>query len=177
MSDPNRLPAYEDKRIDPPFMDSEREALDAWLTLYRDTLPLKIGGLTAEQLCVQPVSPSNLSLIGIVRHMSKVERYWFGNIVAGVDRPFLYCETDPDGDFHDIAPATALDDVERFRQEVAEAAQVTAVVTDLDAPLPGKRHGKELNLRWVYLHMIEEYARHLGHVDLIRESIDGTTGY
>lgn len=173
----DRLPEVNDERIDPPFMDGEREALEAWLKLYRDTLPFKIGGLTVEQLCEQPVTPSNLSLLGIVRHMSKVERYWFGNIVAGIDRPFLYCETDPDGDFHDIASDTALVDIEQYQHEIAEAQQHASTITDLSAPLPGKRHGNELNLRWIYLHMIEEYARHLGHVDLIRETIDGTTGY
>lgn len=175
---PEKLsPVVPDERPDPPFLDSDRPALEAWLELYRQTLPLKVAGLTAEQLCRRSVPPSTLSLIGVVRHLSKVERYWFGNIAAGTADPFLYCESDPDGDFNQIDPSTALDDLGRHADEVAAARSQAAKITDLDRPLPGLRHGQQVNLRWVLLHMIEEYARHLGHVDLLREAIDGSTGY
>lgn len=170
-------PVIADERADPPFLDVDRPALEAWLELYRQTLPLKVGGLTAEQLCRRSVPPSTLSLIGVVRHLSKVERYWFGNIAAGAERAFLYCESDPEGDFNRIDPTTALGDLHRHADEVAAARSHAAKITDLDQPLPGLRHGEQVNLRWVFLHMIEEYARHLGHVDLLREAIDGSTGY
>jgi len=170
-------PVIPDERPDPPFLDVDRAALEAWLELYRQTLPLKVGGLTAEQLCRRSVPPSELSLIGVVRHLSKVERYWFGNIAAGVEHTFLYCESDPDGDFQGIDPATALGDLHRHAGEVATARSNAAKIAELDHPLPGRRHGEPVNLRWVFLHMIEEYARHLGHVDLLREAIDGSTGY
>lgn len=178
MSTVDRFPLVDDNRTEPPFMDGERSALEEWLELYRNTVPLKVGGLTPEQLCARPVTPSTLSLLGIVRHLAMVERYWFGNIVAGIDQPFMYkTDDDPDAEFNDLAPHRAGTDIERFESEVAQARRYAAVVTDLDTALPGKRHGHELNLRWIYLHMIEEYARHVGHADLLRESIDGVTGY
>ena len=170
-------PVVDDERPDPPFLDLDRPALEVWLELYRQTVALKVGGLTAGELCRRSVPPSGLSLIGVVRHLTKVERYWFGNVAAGIDRPFLYCQTDPDGDFNGVDPATALDDLQRHAEEVDLARSHAARISDLDSPLPGRRHGQEVNLRWVYLHMIEEYARHLGHVDLLRETIDGATGY
>ena len=121
--------------------------------------------------------PSPLSLLGVVRHLTKVEHYWFGNVVAGLDQPRLYCETDPSGDFADTAPENALADIDRYHAEVATAREMAAAVTDLDAVLPGKRNGEDINLRWILVHMIEECARHLGHADLLRECIDGRTGY
>lgn len=170
-------PIVADSRSGPQFLDADRDALEAWLEFYRQTVLIKVGGLTAEQLCRCSVPPSTLSLIGLVRHLTMVERYWFGNIVAGVDLPKLYCESDPDGDFNDVRTATALDDLDRFHPEVETSRSRAANIRDLDGSLPGLRNGERLNLRWVYLHMIEEYARHLGHADLLRERIDGGTGY
>jgi len=173
----NLSPVLPDERPDPPFLDLERPALEAWLEFYRQTLPFKVGGLNADQLCRRSVPPSTLNLIGVVRHLSKVERYWFGTIAAGTEGGFLYCESDPDGDFNQTDPSTAMADLQRHADEVAAARSHAATITDLDQPLPGLRHGERVNLRWVFLHMIEEYARHLGHVDLLREAIDGSTGY
>jgi hypothetical protein len=170
-------PVVADDRIDPPFLDPDRPALEAWLELYRHTLPIKVGGLTAEQLCRRSVPPSTLSLLGIVRHLTKVEHYWFGTIAAGRPAPMLYAENDPDGDFNEVGPATAFRDLEAYRAQLPVSREQAAAVDDLDRPLSGLRHGERLNLRWVYLHLIEEYARHLGHFDLLREAIDGTTGY
>lgn len=170
-------PVFADDRVDPPFLDADRPALEAWLEFYRRTLPIKVGGLSAEELCRRSVPPSTLSLIGIVRHLTKVEHYWLGNIAAGEPDPFRYCDTDPDGDFNGIDQATALADLEAYEAELPLSRRRAAAVSDLDRPLPGQRHGQDLNLRWVYLHLIEEYARHLGHVDLLREAIDGSTGY
>ncbi|WP_449373694.1 DinB family protein [Arthrobacter psychrolactophilus] len=172
-----RTPELADNRTDPPFMAGERESLEAWLELYRATLPLKVGGLTAEQLCREAVAPSTLTVVGIVRHLSDVERYWFSNVVAGSSQEARYKATDPDADFNDYSEATALADVAAYDEELEQVRALAAAVTDLDAPLPGLRRGQQLNLRWVYTHMIEEYARHLGHVDLLRESLDGTAGY
>ena len=167
----------DDVRAGPPFMSPDRESLATWLEFYRSTLPLKVGGLTPDQLCVAAVPPSTLTLIGIVRHPAKVERYWFGNVVAGLDQPRLYCETDAQGDFAEALPENALADLDRYHVEVATARELASVVSDLDAALPGKRNGEDINLRWILVHMIEEYARHLGHADLLRECIDGRTGY
>ncbi|WP_026555636.1 DinB family protein [Arthrobacter sp. 35W] len=170
-------PEVPDTRVDPPFLAGERESLETWLELYRATLPIKVGGLAPEQLAEAAVPPSNLTLLGIVRHLSEVERYWFTAVVAGEPLTTLYSGDDPDGDFNDVDASEALADLERFHGEVAAARANAAAVGSLDDPLPGARHGRELNLRWVYVHMIEEYARHLGHADLLRECLDGTVGY
>lgn len=178
LNDPNeRTPVMPDVRTGPPFMAGERESLEAWLEFYRLTLPIKIGGLTPEQLCRAAVPPSGMSIAGIVRHLCDVERYWFSNIVAGTDQPARYKAEGPDADFKGATEATALADVAAYSQELIHVRKVAANVTDLDAALPALRHGQQLNLRWVYTHMIEEYARHAGHVDLLRECVDGTTGY
>lgn len=170
-------PDVQDQREGPDFLATDRASLDGWLDFYRETLPVKVAGLTAEQLCRRPVPPSTLSLLGIVRHLSKVERYWTLNIVAGVNEERLYCRDSLFGDFDDTDLEQAAADVQRYDDEVRAARSRTAEVSDLDAPLPGLREGQQLNLRWVLTHLIEEYARHLGHVDLLRECIDGQTGY
>jgi hypothetical protein len=171
------LPDDDDDRAGPAFMESDRQSLVSWLEFYRSTLPWKIRGLTPDQLCLRAVPPSGLTLLGIVRHLAKVERYWFGNVVGGVEQPRLYCEAHPEGDFADVRPENALSDLDRYHAEVAAARATASAISDLDAALPGKRNGEDINLRWIMVHMIEEYARHLGHADLLRECIDGRTGY
>jgi hypothetical protein len=179
MSTPDRAlsPAPADDRADIPLMAGERESLEAWLEMYRATLPLKVGGLTPAQLCTASVPPSNLTLVGLVRHMTEVEQYWFGTVVSAETLPSLYCEDDHDGDFTLIDPAHALADLVRYDEELATSRARAARVPDLDCALPGTRRGQPVHLRWVYVHMIEEYARHLGHADLLREATDGVTGY
>jgi hypothetical protein len=179
MSPPDQplSPAPTDERAGIPMMADERESLEAWLEMYRQTLPLKVGGLTPEQLCTAAVPPANLTLVGLVRHMTEVEQYWFATVVAGETPPSIYCEDDRDGDFTGIDPVRALMDLVRYDQELVTSRARAARVPDLDGALPGTRRGQPVNLRWVYVHMIEEYARHLGHADLLREAIDGVTGY
>lgn len=172
-----RTPALPDSRPGLPFMAGDRESLEAWLEFYRQTLPLKVGGLTAEQLCQQAVPPSTMTLVGLVRHLSDVERYWFSNVAAGTQEAAHYRAEDPDADFTGYSPPQALADVRHFDSEIVRMRAIAAQIPELDAPLAGRRRGQEINLRWIYTHMIEEYARHLGHADLLRECIDGTTGY
>lgn len=172
-----RTPELPDTRTGPPFMAGERESLEAWLEFYRATLPIKVGGLTADQLCQAAVPPSSMTIVGIVRHLTDVERYWFSNVAAGTQQVARYKDQDPDADFNAYSEAQALADVAAYTEELARVRLLAAAVRDLDAPLPALRHGQQLNLRWVYTHMIEEYARHLGHVDLLRECVDGGTGY
>lgn len=169
-------PAPSDDRADIPLMAGERQSLESWLEMYRSTLPLKVGGLTPQQLCTASVPPSNLTLLGLVRHLTEVEQYWFGTVVSGEDLPSIYSEDDRDGDFTCIDPVRAFDDLARYDEELVTARARAARVPDLDGALPGTRRGQQVNLRWVYTHMIEEYARHLGHADLLRECIDGRTG-
>ncbi len=150
--------------------------LDGWLDYHRQTLLSKCAGLTEEQLKLRAVEPSSLSLLGLVRHMAEVERSWFRRRFAGEQIGFLYfSEENPDADFDDLDTADAEADLATFGSEV-ERARTVAAPHALDENFVHPRRQAEMSLRWVYVHMIEEYARHNGHADLIRERIDGVTG-
>ena len=148
--------------------------LQAFLDWQRATLLHKCAGLTGEELARRTVPPSALSLLGLIRHMTKVERSWFRKRFAGepVDSPF---GDDPDADFERADPARAAADYARLTEEfkLVDAAVANA---SLDDTFTHERTGEVMSLRMIYLHMIEEYARHLGHADLLREQIDGVTG-
>ncbi|MEU2611767.1 DinB family protein [Micromonospora sp. NPDC007271] len=170
------LRAPEITRKNEPYVGDERTMLEGWLDYHRDTLLLKCAGLTADQLRTASVEPSALTLLGLVRHMAEVEAWWFRENVAGepVEYPYFTPET-PDAD-HDVSNADAEADFATYHREVA-LARAASADRSLDETFievgPKKR---TFNLRWVYVHMIEEYARHNGHADLIRERIDGVTG-
>jgi uncharacterized damage-inducible protein DinB len=162
-------------RVSEPFTGDERAMLEGWLDLHRQTLLTKCAGLTAEQLKLRSVQPSSLSLLGLLRHMAEVERSWFRIRAAGEQLPALYCsDTNEDGDFDDVAEADAAADHATFLAEIKAATAAMAGVS-LEHEFTTQRRSL-LSVRWVYLHMIEEYARHNGHADLLRERIDGTTG-
>ncbi|AGZ45545.1 hypothetical protein AFR_36445 [Actinoplanes friuliensis DSM 7358] len=163
------------QRVDEPFTGDERTMLEGWLDWHRQTLLSKCEGLTAEQLKLQAVEPSGLSLLGLVRHMSEVERGWFRRNAAGEDVPQIYCsDTDEDGDFDNIDTADAEADFATFHAEIeACRAAMTGVPLEHEFATPRR---PVISVRWVHLHMIEEYARHNGHADLLRERIDGRTG-
>jgi uncharacterized damage-inducible protein DinB len=165
------------ERTDPPLVAGERAMLDAWLDYHRDTLLMKCAGLTDAQLAQRSCPPSTLSLLGLVRHMSEVERGWFRRCLEGADAPpIYYSDDDPDGDFDNAWPETADGALGVFTAEV-EAARAAAARHGLEDLGETARDGREeVSLRWIYLHMIEEYARHNGHADLLRERIDGATG-
>ena len=169
-------PAIE--RVDPPLVAAERPALEAWLDYHRQTLLFKCAGLSAEQLRQRAVPPSNLSLLGLVRHMAKVERIWFQQRLDGRKVPRLFTTAEStDGDFDLVDDADAQADFATFAAEV-EAARNVAALHSLEDTFTNPRRDFEAatDLRWVYIHMIEEYARHNGHADLLRERIDGATG-
>ena len=171
--------APEITRTTEPYVADERPMLEGWLDYHRQTLLMKCAGLTAEQLKTPSVEPSGLTLLGLVRHMAEVERWWFRVRAAGEDVGGLYgTDEDPDGDFNGAADADAEADFATFAAEV-EAARAAAAGLSLDRTFERRRRdgsSDEFNVRWVYIHMIEEYARHNGHADLIRERIDGVTG-
>jgi hypothetical protein len=155
----------------------EREMLDNWLNFRRTLLLRKCSGLTADQLKTASVEPSKLTLLGLLRHMTEVELFWFRIKYLHEDLADLYSTEEwPDGDFDLVAQADAEADYARFLSETA-ACDAAVAGRDLDEPVedPKAPTGK-VNLRWVYLHIIEEYAHHTGHADLIRERIDGNTG-
>ncbi|MFE0581316.1 DinB family protein [Streptomyces sp. NPDC058874] len=165
-------------RTEPPTTAAEREMLDGWLDYHRATLLWKCEGLRDEQLRRTPLAPSELSLLGLLRHMAEVERYWFREIMLGEELPELYVtDEDRDGDFHFTEAATRAETERVWRAEVERARQAAAGRSlDLVSEARNHHRGEVFSLRWVYTHMIEEYARHNGHADLLREQIDGATG-
>jgi uncharacterized damage-inducible protein DinB len=152
--------------------------LDAWLDFHRATLLAKCEGLGAEELTARAVPPSVLSLLGLVRHMTEVERNWFRRTLASEAVATVYGSDRDDGDSADLLAADPAGDLQRFRDEVDRCRAVAAQHLDLDATAVGIRGGQsvQVSLRWIYVHMIEEYARHNGHADLLRERVDGATG-
>ena len=168
--------APEVERTEPPLTAGEREALEGRLEYHRATLLWKCQGLTGEQLAGRAVSPSPMSLLGLVRHMAEVERAWFQRRLAGnPGLALLYCSDEhPDGDFDFAEPGGAEADFATFARECGQARAIAA-----GRPLAetfASTRGDVMDLRWLYLHMIEEYARHNGHADLLRERVDGVTG-
>jgi len=155
----------------------ERAVLAQYLDHYRLTLELKCEGLTAEQLAARSVPPSTMSLLGLVRHLARVEHSWWRRVLEGRgDLPRLYrTDADPDLDFNAALPDADVvaDAWQSWRTEVAHAREVYAGL-DLDAVVTV--HGDDVEVRDVVVHLVEEYARHLGHADLLRECIDGRTG-
>ncbi|MDA2803314.1 DinB family protein [Nocardiopsis suaedae] len=167
-----------DPRIDPPERGGEVDVLTGFLRYQRTTLELKCSGLTAEQMSRRAVEPSVLSLLGLLRHMADVERAWFRVVMAGTEAPPHYwSEEDIDGDFDNVAAEEEMvrDAWDRWREEVAFAERFVDEAPGLDATGRDPRRGA-VSLRWVLAHMIEEYARHNGHADLLREAVDGTVG-
>ncbi len=149
--------------------------LNAWLDYHRATLAWKCEGLTHEQLRERSVRPSTLSLLGLVRHMAEVERGWFRQGLAREDIPDLYeTEQDRDADINGAQTADVAEAFATWRAECEAARKAEAAAPSLEATFKG-RH-TEYSLRWILVHMIEEYARHNGHADLLRERIDGATG-
>ncbi|RBY77002.1 DinB family protein [Blastococcus sp. TF02-09] len=173
------VPEQPDTRARGPMTGAEREVLDHWVDFYRDTVLLKIAGLDAAQLAARPIPPSSLSLIGVVRHLTEVEAYWLRVVLLDeADVPDYYCTpASRDGDFDDVDPTTAGADVAAYRAELELTRANAAAWTDLDTPVRGLRRGEPVNLRWILTHLVEEYARYLGHMDLLREALDGRTGY
>ena len=165
------------ERADPPYVADERLMLERWLEYHRATLLVKCDGLTAEQLKERSVPPSSMSLLGLVRHMADVERNWFRRVLAAEDVAGIFWTDDnEDGDFDDVDGADVDADFATFHAEVARARDNAAAVESLDTVGRAQRRGNDVSLRWIYVHMIEEYARHNGHADLLRERIDGATG-
>jgi uncharacterized damage-inducible protein DinB len=166
--------APEAERPDGSLVAGEREMLEGYLNFYRTTLLVKCAGLTAEQLAQRPATPSNLSLLGLIRHLTKVERVWFRIYFTGeqVD-PVFAPELGKDADFDLIDASRAQQEYEQLIEEW-RLSDKAAAGRSLDDRFMFR--GKESSLRMIYLHLIGEYARHDGHADLVREHLDGTTG-
>jgi hypothetical protein len=159
-----------------PRTGNERETLTGFLDWYRATFAQKCAGVPPGRLSEKGVPPSGLSLHGLLRHLTGVERWWFRIQFAGEDVPMLYySDDDPDQDFGsldgDVDAAMAA-----WRAECAASRAIVAAASTLDATGTVKRTGEEISLRHILVSMIAEYARHDGHADLLRERIDGAVG-
>jgi len=163
------------RRQEPSYLLGEREMLEAWLEYHRTTLLIKCEGLSDAERKSRPISTSKLSLHGLVRHMAEVERSWFRRtLLSESDAPSIWY--DPAIEDSEIVPLDGAEwqvDLGVWKAE-CEASRAAASPLPLDAT--GLRQGEPCSLRWIYVHMIEKYARHNGHADLIRELIDGRVG-
>ncbi|MEU4232582.1 DinB family protein [Nonomuraea sp. NPDC026600] len=158
-----------------PSQADERTTLVAFLRWHRETLEHKCAGLESAQLAERAVGRSALSLLGLVRHAAESERFWFRRVMAGQELPPLF--SSPDSAF-DVASANAqmvAQAWQAWQTEIAFADRFVDAAQDLE--LTGNEPGEgPVSLRWVLMHMVEEYARHNGHADLLREQIDGAVG-
>jgi uncharacterized damage-inducible protein DinB len=161
----------------PPRSAPEREMLEAWLDFHRLTLERKCSGLSPAQLRRRAVPPSALSLLGLVRHMAEVERGWFRRALANeVAPPHYRSDQAPNAAFDHVDMADVAEAFTTWRAECAHARTVVASFSDLDEMGRDEMRPGRPSVRWVLVHMIEEYARHNGHADLLSEVIDGVVG-
>jgi len=149
--------------------------LESWLDFHRATLELKCRGLADEQARRASAEPSELTLLGLVQHLAEVERNWFQRVLGGLDLPPVFAEETG----YALDPAHGLDEaLTVWHREVARGRELCAgrSLEDTGRFVDGPMAGAEVSVRWVLIHLIEEYARHNGHADILRERIDGTTG-
>ena len=164
----------ENERNEPPLQADERATLTGFLQYQRETLEWKCTGLTPEQLRERAVPPSALSLLGLVRHLVEVERSWFQMVLRGEPIERHWPRGDTDGGVFDVESADVDQAFALWHQACAESRAIVDAAESLDVT---GHHGDEVfSLRWIITHMIEEYARHNGHADLLRERLDGATG-
>ncbi len=163
------------RRTEPGYVLPEQAMLAGWLEYHRATLLLKCEGLDDARRKARPVPTSSLSLHGLVRHMAEVERNWFARGLLEIkDAPFIWHQPGvPDDELVPLDDADWTADLAAWQ---AECERSRAAAADKDLDYEGSCEGQPLSLRWIYTHMIEEYARHNGHADLIRELLDGAVG-
>lgn len=159
-------------RVEIFHSSTEREVLIGFLNWQRDTMINKVEGLDRAQATERFV-PSDLTLLGMVKHLAYVERYWFRWVLAGEDVPFPWTDEDPNADFRIEPDETVESLVHLYRTECGSADEVAAGYGLDDI---ARRDGKDFSLRWILGHMIEETARHCGQADILRELTDGATG-
>jgi hypothetical protein len=173
------MPTPPDERAEPPQSGDDRSLLTAFLDYHRQTLEWKCAGLSPAQLAIPGVPTTNMTLLGLIRHLTEVEMGWFQGF-DGTEVRYPYSNAgDRDGDWR-VGPAEQVSGADvtdawlRWR-EAADASRRVVAATELDAL--SRRAGRpQVSMRWILLHLIEEYARHNGHADLIREAIDGAVG-
>lgn len=172
---------------DRPFLDpsfdpevapygGDESAVVSWLLDYqRHVMLRKVDGIT-EQQARTTTSATDLTLLGLIRHLALVEQFWIGEVFLGLSETSLWDDPDDrDREFHPLEHDTLADALVALRAEIDRARQI-ASITSFDALSVGRRENQQVKLRWILVHLVEEYARHCGHADLLREAIDGTTG-
>ena len=164
----------DDERFTLTTEATEREVLTTFIEFQRNALVRKCAGLSDAQLRARAIPSSGVSLIGLVRHLATVERWYFQSVIAGESPGSIY-DYDSDEAFRDVDAATGDATFAIWRAETDQSRRVTDAF-DLEAVSAIPTEGLVVTLRWVLVHMIDEYARHLGHADMVREAIDGVTG-
>ncbi|GHH46961.1 DinB family protein [Streptomyces candidus] len=162
------------KRVHPSKVAGDRASLTSFLDYQRATLAMKCQGLTGEQLKQKAVPTSGLSLLGLVRHIAEVERGWFRLVLSGEDCKPLWAGSDGEPAEFQVDDADVDEAFSCWREACEGSRAVVDAVQSLDDTVDFR--GEVISLRYVLLHMIEEYARHNGHADLVREAIDGEVG-
>jgi len=166
-----------DDRVGPPLRGGERETLRAFLDYHRATLAMKCEGLSDEQLRERSSPPSTLSLLGLVRHLAEVERTWFRRVMNAEQVGMVWSEQENDFQrAYDATGSTRAEAFDAWAAEVEISRRVEREAASLDVTAHQARWGEDVSLRLVMVHMIQEYARHNGHADFLREAVDGTVG-
>ena len=162
----------------PPTTAGEFTTLTTFLDYLREVVVHKLEGVDESGLRAVLVASQGTTLGGIIHHLAHVERWWFQQVYAGADLEYPWTDDDPDGDFRVPADATAESLIALYRECCSRSREVVAARPDLDHAVarPGSTSGRMFSLRWILVHMIEETARHAGHLDLLRESWDGAVG-
>ena len=162
----------EANRPEPPFAAPPEEMVEGFLDYLRATMLWKLDGLSDDDLR-RPFPPSTMTLLGMLKHLAYVERWWFRIAFAGEELPMPWTDTDPDADWRVEPDESAAAIIDLYNSEVDRSRAIVAAASWDD---PAKRPGMEQTLGWVLTHMVEETARHCGHADIFREQIDGKTG-
>jgi hypothetical protein len=166
----------EEDREEPPKIADERTSLATWLDYQRATLLVKCQGLSGEALAQASAPPSTLTLLGLLQHMLGVEWWWFEHIFVGGDAPEPFATgNDPEWEFTHLLTDQVEETRARFEAQCAHSRAIVEAADSLDV-LAASDERTPRDLRWIMVHMIEEYARHNGHADLLREAIDGEVG-
>lgn len=160
---------------DPPTTADELTTLTTFLDYFREVVVHKVEGVEESALRAVLVPSQLTTLGGIIRHLGYVEQWWFQSVYAGREVDYPWTEEEPDADFLVPSGATADSLIAFYRESCAESRRVVDADPDLDRVVAAGHH-REVSLRWILVHMIEETARHAGHMDLLRESWDGATG-
>jgi uncharacterized damage-inducible protein DinB len=156
-----------------PFTGDEKQSLHVSLDRHRDVVLWKLDGLDDEQLR-RPMTPSGTNLLGLVKHLASVEYGWFCETFGRPSEAIAFDPAEPDADMRAAAHETTDDIVAYYRRARAAA---DSVIDELDVEAVGMAwFGDQVSMRWVLIHMVEETARHAGHMDILRELIDGQTG-